>query len=87
MKVPETFREYICLLKTIRKARKITFDEIQEKCADSTSKCYCVHLEVSETPAVSFYRTFTDADTIMYRYSFASNRPSTVLQSMTTALV
>ena len=27
---------------------------------------YCAHLEVSETPAVSFYRTFTDADTIRY---------------------
>ncbi len=48
---------------------------------------YCVHLEVSETPAVSFYRTFTDADTIRYRYPFASNWPSTVLQPMTAVLV
>ena len=39
MNVQETFREYIWLLNTIRKARKITFDKIQEKCADSTSKC------------------------------------------------
>ena len=35
MKVPETFREYIWLLNTIRKARKITFGEIQEKWLDT----------------------------------------------------
>ena len=46
-----------------------------------------VHLEVSETLVVSFYRTFTNAGTIRYRYSFASNRPSTVLQPMTAVLV
>lgn len=35
MKVPEQFREYIWLLNTIRRARRITFDEIQEKWLDT----------------------------------------------------
>lgn len=35
MKVPETFREYIWLLNTIRKASRITFEKIQEKWLDT----------------------------------------------------
>ena len=58
-----------------------------DNCSMPILSYYCVHLEVSETPAVSFCRTFTYADTIRYRYSFASNRPSTVLQLMTAVLV
>ena len=58
-----------------------------DNCSMPILSYYCVHLEVSETTAVSFYRTFTDANTIRYGYSFTSNRPSTVFKPMTTVLV
>ena len=35
MKVPEKFKEYIWLVNTIRKARRITFEELQEKWLDT----------------------------------------------------
>ena len=44
-----------------------------DNCSMPILSYYCVNLEVSETPAVSFYRTFTDANTIRYGYLVIEN--------------
>ena len=83
-------RQFLCILTLRQLSHKqhigTTLNQ-RDNCPMVAFADYSVHLEVTETFAIRFFRAFADTCSVWYRYTFSTDWSGTMLQSVSAMFI